>query len=322
MNSNVLKMGGLVAAAAVLILLYASTFVVYQTQQALVLRFGGVREVVSAPGLYFKVPLIENVVYVDKRILDLDLPVQEVIAADQKRLVVDTFTRYRVSDPLRFYQAVNSVVGANLRLTSIVNSTTRSVLAEATFASIVRNDRAALMKRIRDEVNEQARGLGIEVVDVRLRRVDLPEQNSEAVYQRMKTERQREAADIRAQGSQIAQGIRARADRDVTVVVAEATRKSEELRGQGDGERNRIYADAYGRDSDFFGFYRSMQAYEAGLRSNDTRLVLSPDSDFFRYFNDPFGKTKNLSAPLAPAGPPAVVGPGGGAAVAAPVPRP
>ncbi len=313
MNGNVLKVGGLIVVAALLFLFYASTFVVYQTQQALVLRFGGVRQVVTSPGLYFKIPLIENVVYVDKRILDLDLPVQEVIAADQKRLVVDTFTRYRVSDPLRFYQAVNSVIGANLRLTSIVNSTTRSVLAEATFTAIVRNDRSVLMKRIRDEVNEQARGLGIEVVDVRLRRVDLPEQNSQAVYQRMQTERQREAADIRAQGSQIAQGIRARADRDVTVIVAEATRKSEELRGEGDSERNRIYAEAYSRDTDFFAFYRSMQAYEGGLKSGDTRMILSPDSDFFRYFNDPFGKSKNFTAPLSPAPP---------GAASAVVPRP
>jgi membrane protease subunit HflC len=299
MNNPAVRLFALIALGIVLIAVYASTFVVHQTEQALVLRFGGVRKVVEAPGLYFKVPLIETVVSVDKRILDLDLPVQEVIAADQKRLVVDTFTRYRVTDPLRFYQTVNSVVGANLRLTSIVNSTTRQILADASFTSIVRNDRADLMKKIRDEVNGQANGLGIEVVDVRLRRVDLPDQNSEAVYKRMQTERKREAADIRAQGQQIAQGIRARADREAVVIVAEANRKSEELRGQGDAERNRIYAEAYGKDPGFFSFYRSMQAYETGLKPADTRLILSPDSDFFRYFGDPSGKGGN--AATAPA---------------------
>ncbi|MDJ1158576.1 protease modulator HflC [Chelatococcus sp. SYSU_G07232] len=303
MNGNVLKMTGLILLAAALVLLYSATFVVQQTQQALVLRFGAVRQVAALPGLYFKVPLIESVVYVDKRILDLDLPEQEVIAADQKRLVVDAFTRYKIIDPVRFYQAVNNVAGANLRLGSIVNSTVRSVLAEATFTDIVRTERAKLMGEIRDDVNEQAGGLGLAVVDVRLRRVDLPQQNSQAVYQRMQTERQREAADIRAQGTQIAQGIRARADRDVAVVLAEANRKAEETRGQGDAERNRIYAEAYGRDPEFFAFYRSMQAYEQGLKSSDTRLVIAPDTDFFRFFADPRGRAAAGAAPAAPARP-------------------
>lgn len=302
MNGSILKMAGLVIAVAALVLFYTGTFIVHQTQYALVLRFGGVRNVVTAPGLYFKLPLIENVVYIDKRILDLDLPEQEVIAADQKRLVVDAFTRYKITDPVRFYQTVNNVAGANLRLATIVNSTTRSVLAEATFTDIVRTDRAKLVSEIRDDVNKQATGLGLAVVDVRLRRVDLPQANSQAVFQRMQTERQREAADIRAQGSQIAQGIRARADRDVTVTKAEADRKAQELRGNGDAESNRIYAEAYGRDPQFFSFYRSMQAYEQGLRPGDTRMVLSPDSDFFRYFSDPAGRR---AAPAGNGGQPA-----------------
>ncbi len=302
MNNQALKIGAVVLLGLGLILLYASTFVVYQTQLALVLQLGKVRQVADKPGLYFKIPGIENVVYIDKRILDLDLPAQEVIASDQKRLVVDAFTRWRVTDPLRFFQTVGSVTGANLRLSSIVNSTVRSVLADATFTSVIRTERSALMQRIREDVNRQSLGFGIEVVDVRLRRADLPEQNSQAVFQRMQTERQREAADIRAQGSQIAQGIRARADRDATVIVAEANRKAEELRGQGDAERNRIFADAFGRDPDFFAFYRSMQAYETGLRSDDTRLVLSPDSEFFRYFTDPMGKG-GTARPAAPARP-------------------
>jgi membrane protease subunit HflC len=244
------------------------------------------------------VPLIENVITIDKRVLDLDLPAQEVIASDQKRLVVDSFARYRILDPLRFYQAVNSIAGANGRLGSIVNSTVRSVLADASFTSIVKTERDALMKRISTEVNAQARGLGVEVVDVRLRRVDLPEQNSQAVFQRMQTERQREATDIRAQGTQISQGIRAKADRDVTVIIADANRRAEELRGTGDAEKNRILAEAFGKDPDFFSFYRSMQAYEAALRPGDTRLVLSPNSDFFRYFSDPMGR-RRAGAPSA-----------------------
>ncbi|ALA16348.1 MULTISPECIES: protease modulator HflC [Chelatococcus] len=296
MNGNVWKMGGLILVAAALILAYASTFIVYQTQSALVLRFGGVRKVVMEPGLYFKVPMVENVVYVDKRVLDLDLSEQEVIAADQKRLVVDAFTRYRITDPVRFYQTVNNVAGANLRLGNIVNSTARAVLADATFTDIVREQRARLMRSIRDDVNTQAQGFGITVVDVRLRRVDLPQANSQAVYQRMQTERQREAADIRANGSQIAQSIRARADRDVTVIKADADRRAQELRGEGDAESNRVFADAYGRDPDFFAFYRSMQAYETSLQASDTRLVLAPETDFFRYFGNAFGRNSN-SAP-------------------------
>ena len=296
-------------AAVVAVTLLASMFVVHQTQTALVLRFGAVQPVQAgpglpsglAPGLHFKLPLFDNVVYFDRRILDLDLPVQEVIASDQKRLVVDSFARYRILDPLRFYQAVSTIPAANNRLGSIINSTVRSVLGDATFEAVVRSERQALMKRISDEVNAAARGIGVEIVDVRLRRVDLPEQNSQAVFQRMQTERQREATDIRAQGTQAAQGIRARADRDVTVILANANRRQEELRGNGDGERNRILAEVYGRDQGFFTFYRSMQAYEGSLRSGDTRMVLSPDSDFFRYFKNPAGRDQNGAARPTPA---------------------
>jgi membrane protease subunit HflC len=331
MIGNVIKVGLVVVAIIAAVVLFSATFIVDQRQQALVLRFGGIRQVVLNPGLYFKVPMIENVVYVDKRVLDLDLPQQEVIASDQKRLIVDTFTRYRVVDPVRFYQAVGSVVGANQRLTQIVNSATRAVLADVTFTAIVKTDRAQLQKRIRDEVNDQSRraegnkanqsedqSLGIEVIDVRLRRVDLPDQNINEAYERMRTDRGREAAELRAQGDQVAIGIEARADREVTVIVADATRDAEKLRGEGDGERNRIFNEAFGKDHDFFAFYRSMQAYEVGLKSSDTRLLLSPDSDFFRYFTDPFGKSKNLSTPPggAPAGPGQAGGAGGAAAPA------
>jgi membrane protease subunit HflC len=238
-------------------------------------------------------PLIDNVIYVDNRILDLENPAQEVIASDQKRLVVDAFARYRIRDPLMFYQTVGSLEGgANSRLTTLLNSALRRVLGEATLTHVVRDQREALMGRVREQLDRESQAFGVSVIDVRIRRADLPEQNSQAVYQRMQTERQREAAEFRAQGSQRGQEIRARADRDVTVLLADATSKAEQIRGEGDGERNRIFADAYSRDADFFAFYRSMQAYENGLRASDTRLVIKPEGDFFRYFGNPAGKAE------------------------------
>jgi membrane protease subunit HflC len=278
----------LVAIAAVVT--YGALFTVHQNQQALVLRLGEPVKILTEPGLQFKYPLVDSVVYIDKRILDLENPAQEVIASDQKRLVVDAFARYKIFDPLKFYQSLGTVDGANSRLTSILNSSLRRVLGEASFIQVVRDERELLMSRIREQVNREGMNFGINVVDVRIRRADLPDANSQAVFQRMQTERQREAAEIRAGGNQLAQTIRARADRDVTVTVAEATSRGEQTRGEGDAERNRIYAEAYDKDRDFFAFYRSMQAYEAGLRHNDTRLILTPDSDFFRFFNDPAGK--------------------------------
>jgi membrane protease subunit HflC len=281
---------------------YTALFYVHQTEQALVLRFGEpIREPIVEPGLQYKVPFVDTVVYIDKRILDLDNPVQEVIASDQKRLVVDAFARYRITNPLRFYQTVGSIEGAQSRLTTILNSSLRRVLGEATFIQAVRDERATLMNRIRDQVNREAQQFGIDVVDVRIRRADLPDANSQAIYQRMQTERQQEAAEFRARGAEQGQRTRARADRDVTVLIGEANSKSEQIRGEGDGERNRIFADAFGKDPDFFSFYRTMQAYEAGLKQGETRMLLAPDSDFFRYFNDASGKGN--AAPAAPAAP-------------------
>ena len=288
--SGVMRMGLIIGALVLAVVGISSTFVVQQTQQALVFVFGKVsRPPITSPGLYFKLPW-ETVVYVDRRILDLETPSQEVIAADQKRLVVDAFTRYRVTDPLRFYQSVNNVAGANLRLASIVNSAVRTVLADASFAGVLRTERSQLMHKIREDVNRQASGLGIQVVDVRLRRVDLPDPNSQAVFQRMQTERQREAADIRAQGSQISQSIKAKADRDATVIRADATRRSDEIRGNGDAEKNRILAEAFQKDPDFFAFYRAMQAYDNGLKAAGTRFILGPQSEFFRFFDNSKGQ--------------------------------
>ena len=295
---------GIVVVVIAAVLGYSSLFTVHQTRQALVVRLGQPVGVVSEAGLHVKMPLIDSVILIDKRILDLENPAQEVIASDQKRLVVDAFARYKIIDPLRFYQTVGSIQGANSQLSIILNAGLRRVLGEVTFTQLVRDERAQLMERIGQHVDREAAAYGISVVDVRIRRADLPEQNSQAVYQRMQTERQREAAEFRAQGSQRAQEIRARSDRDVTVLVAEATSKSEQVRGEGDGERNRIFADAFGRDLEFFAFYRSMQAYETGMRSRDTRMLLRPDSEFFRFFMDPSGRREQNNAPRAQSGAP------------------
>src|SRR5450755_1932698 len=301
MRSPVAGIAALFVLFVVLIVAYSSVFTVAQTEQVLVVRLGEPVKVVTEPGLNFKAPFIDTVIAIDKRILDLENPSQEVIASDFKRLVVDAFARYRIKDALKFYTSVGSIQAANLQLTTLLNASLRRVLGEVTFIQVVRDEREALMARIRDQLDHEADGYGIQVVDVRIRRADLPEQNSQAVYQRMQTERQREAAEFRAQGAQRGQEIRSRADREVTVLVAEATSQSEQIRGEGDATRNQIFADAFNKDPDFFSFYRSMQAYEAALKSNDTRLLLKPDTNFFRYFNDPTGKPRDTAAPAAPA---------------------
>jgi len=290
----------------VLIVAYSSVFTVQQTEQALVVRLGKPVGVVTEPGLHFKAPFVDSVIAIDNRILDLENPSQEIIAFDRRRLVVDAFARYRIKDPLRYYTSVGSIQAANLQLTTLLNASLRRVLGEVTFIQIVRDEREALMVRIRNQLDREADGYGIQVVDVRIRRADLPEQNSQAVYQRMQTERQREAAEFRAQGGQKAQEIRSNADREATVIVAEANSTAEQVRGEGDAERNRLFAEAYGKDPEFFAFYRSMTAYENGLRSADTRFLLQPDSDFFRFFSNPSGKPAAAAASAASAPPPAV----------------
>ena len=291
---------GIIALLILLLLIitgYSSVFAVQQTEQALVVRFGAPVDVVTDPGLHFKVPFTDSVIPIDKRILDLENPAQELIASDQKRLVVDAFARYRIKDALQFYQSVGTIQAANLQLAALLNSALRRVLGEVTLIQVVRDEREALMGRIREQLDKEAGGYGIQVVDVRIRRADLPEQNSQAVYQRMQTERQREAAEFRAQGNQKALEIRSNADREATVIIAEANSKSEQIRGEGDGERNRLFAEAYGKDPDFFAFYRSMTAYETGLKSNDTRFLLRPDSEFFKFFGAPSGKPASSAAP-------------------------
>ena len=280
----------LIGLAAVTV--YFSAYIVHQTEQALVLRFGEPKRVVKDPGLKWRWPVIDQVEIYDKRILDLDTAPTEAIAKDQKRLVVDAFARYKIVDPLKFYQTLRYQEGVRSRLGPIIESSLRQVLGSATFEDIVRNKREELMKRIARQVNQEGEEFGLQVIDVRMKRADLPEQNSKAVFDRMRAERQREAAEFRAEGAAAANRIRATADRQATVIKAEASREGEETRGAGDAERNRIYADAYTRDRNFFEFYRSMQAYEKGLSSENTRLLLSPDSEFFKYFTDPSGGSR------------------------------
>lgn len=300
MRSPVAGIAALIALFVVIIIGYSSVFTVSQTEQVLVVRLGEPVRVVTDPGLNFKAPFIDTVISIDKRILDLENPSQEVIASDQKRLVVDAFARYRIKNALRFYQSVGSIQAANIQLTTLLNASLRRVLGEVTFITVVRDEREALMARIREQLDREAEGYGIQVVDVRIRRADLPEQNSQAVYQRMQTERQREAAEFRAQGGQKAQEIRSKADREATVIIAEANSTAEQTRGAGDAERNRLFAESYGKDPDFFAFYRSMTAYEVGLKNNDTRFLLRPDSEFFRFFANPSGHPPAAAAAAAP----------------------
>ncbi|MGB8900269.1 MAG: protease modulator HflC [Methylocella sp.] len=285
--------GGIAVLILILVVAMASAFTVDQTEQAIVLRFGEPvpgRGLITTPGLHFKYPFIENVVFLDNRILVVEAPKQEVLASDNNRLDVDSFLRYRIVDPLKFYQTLHSPDLANGQLGFILNSAVRRVLSEANMTEIVREKRGDLMAKIREQVNQQGSNFGIDAVDVRIRRADLPRQISEKVFSRMQSERAREAAGYRALGSQQAQTIRAKADRDVVVLLGNAQQQADQTRGAGDAERNRIFAEAYGSDPDFFAFYRSMQAYETGLKSGDTRMVISPKSDFFRFFGTPNGQ--------------------------------
>ncbi|MGO9388902.1 protease modulator HflC [Rhodoblastus sp.] len=271
----------------------SATFELHQTQQALLLRFGEPvpdRGLVTDPGLHFKMPLIESVVFLDNRILDLESSSQEVLASDNQRLEVDAFVRYKIANALKFYQTVGSVANADNQLASVLNSAVRRVLGEASQTQIVRDDRAGLTAKIRDQVNREAERFGVSINDARIRRVDLPRQISEKVFDRMRTERAREAAEYRALGQQEAQQIRSSAQRDATVIVAEAQQQGDSMRGDGEAERNRIFAEAFNPDPDFFAFYRSMQAYDAALKTKGSRFVVSPSSDFFRFFDQASGK--------------------------------
>ncbi|MEM9123547.1 MAG: protease modulator HflC [Pseudomonadota bacterium] len=271
------------------VVLFNTFYTVNPAQQAIVLQFGQIKDVEEKPGLKWKIPFIQQVIYLEKRVLDLDIPSEEVVAADQKRYLVNAFVRYQIDNPLRFYQSVGNEFGLQPKLAELLESKMREVLGRQTFETLLSEERAALMLEIRDAVNGTAENFGIDVVDVRILRVDLPTQNSDAIFERMRTARQREASELRAQGREEAERIRADADREKAVLLAEARRDSEIIRGEGDAERNRIFAEAFNRDPEFFDFYRTMQAYRASLADPDTTLVLSPDSDFFRFFSEDQG---------------------------------
>ena len=265
---------------------YFSIFIVKEINQAIVLQFGDPKRILMKPGLNFKVPFIQNVVYLDKRILNLDAPPEEVIASDQKRLIVDAFARFQIVDPLKFYISVGNERVARSRLSTIINSRIRNVLGQEELQTLLSQDRSKQMALIKEGVNNEAQNFGINIVDVRIKRADLPQANSDAIYRRMQTEREREAKEFRAKGAEMAVTITSTADKEVTVILADAQKQSEIMKGEGDGERNKIFADAFGQDPEFFAFYRAMQAYEKALIGGETSLILSPDSEFFKFFGN------------------------------------
>jgi len=271
--------------------IYLSLFIVKEINQAIVLQFGDPKKIISTPGLQVKIPFIQNVVFLDRRILSLDPAPEEVIASDQKRLIVDAFARFKITDPLKFYISVGNERVARSRLATIINSILRSVLGKQSLATLLSEDRTKQMAIIQEGVNAEAEKFGIEIIDVRIKRADLPQANSEAIYRRMQTEREREAKEFRARGAEMAVTITSTADKEVTVILANAKKQSEIMKGEGDGLRNKIFADAFGKDPEFFAFYRAMQAYETALIGGDTSLILSPDSEFFKFF----GKIKQKS---------------------------
>lgn len=266
------------------IIFFGSIFTIDQKQQALVLQFGEPIRTINTPGIKFKMPLMQNVVTFDKRIIDLSLPEQEVIASDQKRLIINAFTKYRIIDPLKFYTTVNNNYGLASKLSGILDSSLRQIIGEVTLSQLLTENRINVMKKIKDEVSQSSEIFGIEIVDVRIMRADLPVENSNAIFARMQTEREKEAREIRANGAEIADKIRAEADKQKTILIAQAQKNSDLIRGNGEAKSTKIYADAYNRDPEFFDFYRSMIAYEESMKSQNTKMVVSPNSEFFKYF--------------------------------------
>jgi len=289
MSSKLIGVSGL-ALVVLAVAAFGSLYTVNQIQQAVVFQFGKPIRVVTDPGLHVKMPFVQNVEYYDKRVLDFNLPVQEPIAADQKKMLIDSFARYRIVDPLKVFQTVRTEAVIRMRIDGLINSAMRSVVGKVPVTSLLSKEREQIMLDIRNQVNSEVAQFGIEVVDVRIRRADLPSQNSQAIFERMKSQREQAAKKIRSEGAEAAQRIRAEADKDRTVILAEARKKGEILRGEGDAKSIDIYAEAFGRDVDFFDFYRSMQAYRKALGGDGTTMVLSPDSEFFRYFNKSMDK--------------------------------
>ena len=283
-----MKPRNIIIAAITLVILFtlsSSYFYVDQRVQALVLQFGEPVRVIKDPGLQFKIPLIQNVEYFDKRLILFDNPVEEIISADRKRLIVDAFARYRITDPLKYYQSIRFESALNNRLGSILNDSLRQVLGRVPLQAVISDNRSILLEEVAKLVFNAAQDFGLQIEDVRIRRADLPTANSEAIFRRMQTERQQEAAQFRAEGEEQSRRIRAESERERTILLANAERTGEILRGEGDAAKNKILGDAFSQDPDFFAFYRAMQAYITAIDSNDTTMILSPDSEFFEFFN-------------------------------------
>lgn len=274
----------LIIASIVMILFAGSMFTVDQRQQVLIRQFGEPIRVINTPGIKFKVPLLQEAVFFDKRIIDLSLAEQEVIASDQKRLIINAFAKYQIIDPLKFYTTVGTIQGLANKLSGILDSSLRQIIGGGTLSELLTEDRGAVMKEIQEAVSRESKIFGIEIIDVRIMRADLPKENSDAIFARMQTEREKEAREIRANGAEEGDKIRAEADKQKTIILAEAKKKSDLIRGEGEAKSNNIYANSYGRDPEFADFYRSMSAYKEALRNDKTKMVISPDNEFFKYF--------------------------------------
>lgn len=284
MNKSTKKI--LIIATLALIIFQSSFFTVDQRQQVLILQFGEPIRAIDTPGIKFKMPFIQNAIFFEKRIIDLALPEQEVIASDQKRLIINAFTKFQITDPLKFYTTVGNSYGLSGKLSGILDSSLRQVIGEVTLNELLTENRGNIMKKIKDAVGSSSEIFGIKIIDVRIMRADLPKENSDAIYARMQTEREKEAREIRAKGAEEADKIRAEANKEKTIIIAEAKKNSDIMRGNGESESNKIYASSFGRDPEFADFYRSMSAYKTAFSNDKTKMIISPDSDFFKYFNN------------------------------------
>jgi membrane protease subunit HflC len=274
----------IIAATLFLVVISNSAFIIEQRQQALVLQFGQVVKIIDNPGLKLKIPFIQNIVLFDKRVLDLGIAEQEVIASDQKRLIINAFTKYRIVDPLKFYTTVRTKVGLESKLSGILDSSSRKIIGEVSLIKLLSEERSKIMAQIKEAVGKETKIFGIEIIDVRIMRGDLPKENSDAIFTRMQTEREKEAREIRATGAEESDKIKAEANKQKTVLLAEAKKQANIFRGTGDAQAAKIFSKAFSRDPEFYSFYRTMQAYNNSLKSNNTTLVISPDSEFFKYF--------------------------------------
>ena len=283
MNKKTKKI--LIGSAVAFVIFFGAMFTVDQRQQVLILQFGEPIRTIKSPGIKFKIPLLQDAVFFDKRIIDLSIAEQEVIASDQKRLIITAFAKYQIIDPLKFYTTVGNNYGLSSKLSGILDASLRQVIGEVTLSELLTENRGDVMKKIKEVVSTSSEIFGIEIVDVRVMRADLPKENSDAIYARMQTAREKEAREIRANGAEEAQKIRAEADKEKTIILAEAKKKSDLTRGNGEAEAIKIYASSFGRDPEFADFYRSMIAYKTAFQPEKTKMIISPDSEFFKYFN-------------------------------------